>query len=379
MNKLHSLQALRAIAAWLVVFAHALLTLYGEERTSASMRALADFLGMLGVSVFFVISGFIMIHTSTNEYGSRGAAWRFFRKRLLRVAPMYWLITFVVIGLALVGRFERMTTEQVVKSLLFIPYSIEPGKFRPVLGQGWTLNYEMFFYALFAISLLLRREIAQPILFTVLVGLVAVGRLVSALGIGPGPNSPLTFWCDPILLLFAAGMALGLIRRRMAERPIPLFRWPVLGATLALAGLVAVYFFFDGSLPLAVGWQVTLWMVSVLVVAGGVLTRQEAEGRATRFLEQVGNASYSIYLVHTLVLLVVAKGWSLLFHGNYAPGLFLTMVVAATAGGLLVYTLVEAPLTLRLRDVLEEKGSKTYPRLRLTEAVTGVPEEGKRI
>ena len=95
--KFHFLQALRAIAAWLVVADHALLDVtHGDLRNPATSVAWA--IGNIGVYVFFVISGFIMVHVCWDDFGRRGAATNFLRKRIIRIVPLYWLATIAALA-----------------------------------------------------------------------------------------------------------------------------------------------------------------------------------------------------------------------------------------------------------------------------------------
>src|ERR1700743_3794055 len=91
-SKFCFLQALRAIAAWMVIADHALLAVTRGD-PSSSVTSLAWALGDGGVYIFFVISGFIMVHISWNDFGQPGAAQRFMRRRIVRIVPLYWLAT----------------------------------------------------------------------------------------------------------------------------------------------------------------------------------------------------------------------------------------------------------------------------------------------
>ena len=90
--KIHFLQTARAIAAWLVVTDHALLEL-SRNAPNNPVTHLAWSLGSAGVIVFFVISGFIMVHISWESFGKRAASVDFLRRRLIRIVPLYWLAT----------------------------------------------------------------------------------------------------------------------------------------------------------------------------------------------------------------------------------------------------------------------------------------------
>ncbi len=211
MQQIGAIQSLRAIAALMVVIhhlAHELGKLPGAEAVAAGLRAAAPW--MAGVDIFFVISGFIMVHASASLFGRPGAASLFLKRRLIRIVPLYWLMTIVVAAIAFAA--PAMVTdgapglEAILASLLFWPHARPDGSVQPVLSLGWTLNYEMLFYALFAAALALGRGARATVLVTtgLLALLLAAGALAGAL--------PWTFWGRPIVLEFALGMGVGLMR-----------------------------------------------------------------------------------------------------------------------------------------------------------------------
>lgn len=140
-QRIDSIQLLRAVAAIAVVTQHVPIPIFGD--------------GLWGVDLFFVISGFIMCHATARSGRN------FFLKRIIRIVPLYWLGTLFIYALALtLPQLLNTTTANPVdllKSLLFIPF-IKGGIPVPIVFQGWTLNYEMFFYGLFWISLLVSRR-----------------------------------------------------------------------------------------------------------------------------------------------------------------------------------------------------------------------------
>ena len=184
--RLASIQLLRAAAAIAVVFTHAI-TRLGYSFPGAGAHSYltgpnGQFLaGDAGVDVFFVISGFIMYFVHHNDFGVPGAPLEFLKKRISRIVPIYWLLTTlaVVIIIAvpnlMVTHNSRIGFSWIASSYLFLPIASRGSTISPIIGVGWTLDYEMFFYLAFAGALFLplRR------------GLLAIGALfVSAVGIG---------------------------------------------------------------------------------------------------------------------------------------------------------------------------------------------------
>jgi exopolysaccharide production protein ExoZ len=152
-RKLHALQVLRALAALMVVADHAVSYVATKQEVALSLKNLAWFLGIFGVDIFFVISGFIMIYTSRDLFGTRLGFAKFAYRRIVRIVPLYWLATITAAGLLL--RHQFPSNFEIATSLAFVPAVTHPGEaLRPILWVGWTLNLEMFFYALFTVSLL---------------------------------------------------------------------------------------------------------------------------------------------------------------------------------------------------------------------------------
>lgn len=201
---LPGIQVLRAVAALMVVIHHAEL---GTVMGFALGARHLFLVGSAGVDVFFVISGFIMLVSSRRLFGTKGAPATFLMRRVIRIVPLYWAMTTVyvagfLLAPSLLGRSVSAGT--MATSYAFWPHLGLDGTFHPILVVGWTLNYEMFFYALFAVAVLLQRGRAVILLTAALVAVVVLRALVG------GPTSPLAFWGEPIVLEFIAGILVGL-------------------------------------------------------------------------------------------------------------------------------------------------------------------------
>ena len=223
-----SLQVLRAAAALLVLVHHAGYDADTiAERTARTPFGLDRFFDWgFGIHLFFVISGFIMVRTARG-YGSAWGGLVFLTRRIIRVVPLYWLMTSLVLaGAALAPELLNMPvggSAVVVGSYAFFPVLRDGGELRPVLGQGWTLDYEMFFYVLFAMSMLLPRRPGLVGLASALVGLVLIGQVAHP------ADAALGVWTDTLLLEFLFGVAIGLVQEAGSR----------LGTRTAVAGMVA--------------------------------------------------------------------------------------------------------------------------------------------
>ena len=316
MQTLYGIQYLRAFAALAVVIFHA------AERTGQHFA-----IGAAGVDVFFVVSGFIMM-TINDRRPTRPLP--FLRDRILRIAPSYWLVTGIMIAGAAVGLFPNLelSPTHILGSFLFLPVSSpSTGQFWPVLVQGWTLNYEIFFYTLFALVLLVRPAVRLPLLTALLTFFVIAGFLL------PDRSSMIGFYTEPLILEFAAGAALAKLWKhgRLPSPFVGLFL-----IVLSLAGFSAIHLLKLEFDALSCGPLAALLVLGVLTVeTGGKLPHLPGLG-------YVGDASYSIYLWHTLALSVVTKGGTILALPPLATAML--GIAAGMLIGLIAYECVERPL-----------------------------------
>ena len=327
---LYGIQYLRALAALAVVVFHA------AERSGYAFA-----IGAAGVDVFFVISGFIMWVIADRRPLSPG---RFLADRIRRIVPVYWLATAVMVAGALAGLFPNLvlTLEHVVASLAFVPArSPSTGALWPVLVQGWTLNYEMFFYLVFAASLVLPARLRLPVMAAVFAALVATGYAVAS------DNPLFETYTRPILLEFVAGMLIGRLwlAGHVPSRPLAI----ALIAT-SLAGFLAIALL---KLPFD---EWTCGPLACALVCGTAALERNGQIPLFRTPAMLGEASYSIYLWHTFAISVIAKAGATL--ALPAPVIFATSIGAGTIAGLCGYYLVERPL-LRAAERRKGRGGLT--------------------
>jgi exopolysaccharide production protein ExoZ len=340
----HQLQIMRAIAALLVVIDHSLGVAWPHVE---QLRYIGWCCGDLGVGIFFVISGFIMVHVSEHEFGRPHAWRRFASRRMERVIPLYWIATsLVVIGATLIARSshsnETLDAEGILKSYLFIPYRNAEGVFRPLHGVGWTLNYEMFFYFCFAACLLFKRKEASVLTCSVvLTMLVGVGAVYGD-KLGGDPTSAFGFLSNPIILLFAVGMIVRLIVRD--DSRFGGIKYSALAMALVPLAVILVFATTIKTYPVSLAWRCFLWMGCILTVVGTLVFEKSNEkaNHAILGLELLGNASYSTYLFHPFALSVTKMIWGKIPLTNW--WVFAMCIAGAHVCGCLVHLYVEKPL-----------------------------------
>ncbi|KVS23198.1 acyltransferase [Burkholderia cepacia] len=276
-----NIQAARAFAALAVVAYH--------------MRVLP--FGQAGVDVFFVISGFIMSWVAPNE----GRA--FFRKRLIRIVPLYWVTTLGIYAIAVLRPQWLNTTtaapEYLVKSLLFVPYVKEDGHWGPLNLNGWTLEYEMLFYLAVAASLRFVGARHATTLAALVLSLLCLWATVDG-----KPGTVGHHLGQPFVLEFGMGvLACRVLRTGIAQR-IAVSVW----ASAAMAAIAAIplsHALFGTPHTFT---RIALWggPASVLIVS---LVALDMRNRTigNRIVASLGAASYSIYLIHPYVIGIADK------------------------------------------------------------------------
>ena len=152
---IESIHAMRGVAALAVAVSHLPSFIPIAPGTGHAWDALA--VGKAGVDVFFVISGFVMATATASLPSGWRTSLAFLWRRLARVAPLYWLVTLFLVSLYLADRrfgAERpLDVDLVLRSLLFVPVHGPDGGIRPIVGVGWSLDYEMYFYLCMAAAI----------------------------------------------------------------------------------------------------------------------------------------------------------------------------------------------------------------------------------
>ena len=349
---------LRACAALLVCAGH----LYGVDQRFFGGPVLppAVQIGSAGVDLFFVLSGFLMVHVSRDT----GRGWRavaaFLAARACRIYPMWWL---ALAAICLVGVWRPDWVFAHTGGVIHFAadFALWPTDRFPLLAIGWTLVHEVYFYLAFTLLLLLPRR-WLPAALAVWMALAIAGDLALA---APGALPPwLRVATHPLTLEFGLGAAVGLLVARGA-RPAPA---GLIACGLAWAFVAAAMAHEAPHLLLEQSWlRVLAFGPAWALVMWGCVGREQGTGRVTlRALTPIGDASYSLYLVHIAVLTAGARllaplcgpsaldnvvAWGVLLSGS---------LIAA----LVLHRRVEAPMVAalaRLRRRAFEEGRPKAP------------------
>ncbi|SHE40243.1 acyltransferase family protein [Devosia limi] len=336
-HKFISIQYLRGLAAMLVLASHALLYPLADEQLGFGR------LGWLGVILFFAISGFIMVAVTGD---GRFSALEFLRRRAIRIVPMYWGATLLAAILALLAPQIFKTTvydgAELVMSLLFIPfYNPSSGGIHPLYKLGWTLNYEVFFYVCFALLAFLGAT-ARVVWLTLALGSLAVIGLVFQ----PQGAIP-QFYTSFVPLAFCAGAWIGLASLRGWPERIPA-HWLLAVLLSGVAGFAEGFLWDRGLVEDGVAFIGFVAFAVALMLLG---LRLEPRMPRIALLERIGDASYSIYLVHIYEVAVLSGvAFLVLDRANIWADYLVAAasIVGGTLVGLMLFTLVERPLLQKL-------------------------------
>ena len=302
--RLRSIDIVRGLAALAVVFAHV------DDRFAV---------GAAGVDFFFVVSGFVMAQVSRNRTPSQ-----FLTDRAWRIFPMYWVIALPVVLAALPS--AAITPLGALSSLMLWPHWF--GLHSIFIGVTWTLVYELAFYASVAVAIRLKNPSIPLLLFT------------AALLARPFTANPLiAFAGHPIAIEFLFGIAI-------AHAP----KQRMTGGLLMTLGIGWLLLFpnaqlhdFFGNPDSGYGLRrLLLWgLPAAMIIYGLVVFEQRLHGRWAKPLLVLGAASYSIYLVHSLVAAVIDWPWP-------------AEVAVAVASGFLLWAVVERRLLAMRHKVLRQ-------------------------
>jgi exopolysaccharide production protein ExoZ len=283
----YSIQLLRFVAAALVVLFHSQQSF--SAHVSLPVLPKEGYLfgfGAVGVHIFFVISGFIMVLTSVKP-GKPYDAGKFFKRRLVRIYPIYWLCILAYLGVhEMIGKPYDIDTWDAVGALLLWPS--DASRF---IGPAWTLTYEMFFYICFGFSMMLSFTRGLIVLGLAFGALMTIGHFVEL------DSYNLIVVTNPLLAEFLGGTFIGWLAHKGS---LPLKYGPALtalGVAMFAAGLAADYTRWPSPL---------VWGVPSVILVLGIACWERARGvaPAIRTMSRLGDSSYVLYLIHILVITV---------------------------------------------------------------------------
>lgn len=339
-NQLQSLQVLRGLAALSVVYFHI-------GKGSA--------FGSFGVDLFFVLSGFVIAMASEKQVGAK----QFAINRLTRVAPLYWIMTtMIMIVLILRPELFNSTTASFpnyLRSIFFIPYFNDNGQLQPLLGVGWTLNYEMVFYAMATISLFVsptRFYYATCALVTSLFGL---GYLLF-------DGTPYAdFLRSNLLFEFMLGMAAFKFKDSAYLQKIPMW---IAAIVILLLYVIMSIEEINGFGNRLVEFGIPSFLIVLLAIQLEPLFPR-LNSLLSRILIHIGDASYATYLSHTIAVELIKRHLPKFTNGitiESPVGTFIALFFCIAVGGL-TYIFLDKP-SVAIAKKIFSRSSKNIPKSR---------------
>lgn len=329
---------MRAIAVLMVVFSH---LVHIEAKYGNGDHVFSDFFlyGVSGVDLFFVISGFVMIAVSQRGQDQASVSpGLFLYNRITRIYPVYWLYCTIVLAVYLY-RPGLVNSSQGNQALILESYLLWPQRLAPLLAVAWTLTHEMYFYLVFTLMLWGARRHIQGGLF-VWLAIVIAGQVITG-----GHSCPvLKIVLHPLTLEFIAGCLVALIFYKGCNGYGRIFFFG--GAVLLIVNMLGCYLHLGRALP--TGWYRVLFfgVPCTLMVYGAVASEFQSTLRFPKWLYAVGDASYSIYLSHILVLSFLGRLWYRLgqkgLHDNILVLAMMMLIVVVY--GHLSYRYIEKPM-----------------------------------
>lgn len=334
-KKLKLIQSFRGLAALLVVLFHT--TQLSNQKFHHSFISNIFSFGSAGVDFFFVLSGFIIFFVHRFDIGQKNKLKPFILKRFVRLYPMYWLVTLTLLPIYFLvpsfGKGYEQNADVIIKSLLLYPQQHEP-----ILVVGWSLVYEVFFYLIFSLTIFLKPKYSKPIILFWLLGTL-LKLILTATSPFKSNSVGINFIFNSYNLEFAFGcLSAHLVcKYKINQAGILLTTGIIL---FILGGICQDYNFINLNHIIAFG------IPCMLIVIGAAWLDINKTVKVPNFLCYLGDASYSIYLIHYACLSVITKVAIAVNLEKFISHFWeMSLIVMLTLGlGLICYSYIEKPL-----------------------------------
>ncbi|EPI2167590.1 acyltransferase [Vibrio sp. Vb2535] len=309
-----NIQYIRALAAVLVLFAHTF-----------------GYTGAQGVDIFFIVSGFIMMNIIYNKEKS---AKEFFIDRFLRIAPLYYIATAVAIA---IGHANDFSLEHLVHSLLFLKLKWSS----PVLSIGWTLDYEFIFYSVCSLSILFFKHNLFRVIFIVLVLFIGAFILDFILF----PDKAYGHFIE-----FALGVGSYFVLTKTSLSNYFKLNVALVIISINLLFIVDIFIYDTKSLPyrfLGYGVLSAIFCTSFIALEGKI--------KKISFIKLIGDASFSIYIFHTIILHIYYETFNVYrYYSTLSDAISFILCIAL---GIIIHRKVENNLSKIIRQKRYEKAN----------------------
>lgn len=358
-RKLAWIQALRGIAAFMVVMVHSrsvlLDTVGGKTVADDVLLPMA-----MGVDLFFIISGFLMVLTTRDFDRTKVYAWRFAAKRIARIWPLFAIVTVVAVAVdhhGIHGFLDASVLLPYLEGLLFVPHNPAASHiyFQMSVGVAWTLCFECYFYLVFAACMLFGRWRYQVMAAWFVVTLIAIPVLRGGYNLGVA-TQPLVAWSryanlaiNPIVWEFVFGMMAGCLysSRFVIKHDTTVYAIVISSIAMLLVGWnhIGMVNFFGPQ-----GWGAPL----VILFFGVVMLAKNGTIKVPAWSVWMGEISYSLYLVHVYVFEIVQRvvAHIPMSHGMFVAVLLVIRPILAVLCAWATFRCIEAPASAWARRLL---------------------------
>lgn len=334
-KKLVLIQLSRALVPLLVMLHHLATTMmdyYGYNIMDLAYLPLTG-----GVYYFFSLSGFMAYYIYRRKFGEKGELSDFLRNRFIRIYPLYWVVTLSFLVLAFIFPWFSTGAERdievILTSIFLIP---NPHWQDPFVIVAWSLEYTVYFYLMFSVLFLNSRRLGR-----LLFGGWGVLSVLGAYGIVYVDHFLFDFLFAPYNLMFISGVFCAWL---ILKLPVP----AAVGYVFSAIGLIGFPLTWVNALhsfmPLSFEASAGISIVFLLIGLGTVDLSKDT--KIPNALHQLGNVAFSIYLVHNIVLDLLAEAMDQ--AGMYAWlggfGMSAVLVFFMMLAGIAVHFKVEKPL-----------------------------------
>jgi exopolysaccharide production protein ExoZ len=289
--------------------------------------------GAVGVHLFFIISGFIMVYTQERNFGAAHPV-QFLWRRIDRIYPIYWFCAFLTaIAYYLLGRgIHQDSVWDWFGSLLLFP-----GYSSNIIFVGWTLTYEMYFYLAFTLILALNLSIVRSLLLLTVVFIFSV-----SMGIGISDikeDGFLSVLTSILLMEFVLGSWIAYLFIHLGSSRL------IGGITLFIGIFLFAMWYLYGydDVPRTVSWG----MPSAFIVLSLVLLEKgEINGILGQLVKTLGDASYALYLIHPMIISILVFG---LPNGDIEPVGFFVFLMCSMFFSTIFAVLIDKFIQPKLR------------------------------
>lgn len=342
---IYNIQALRGFAVLLVVFYHIIPI---ELKYNPTFIVMPNFfkIGNIGVDIFFIISGFIMVFVTKNYSKSKKDFFKFLYLRVTRIYPLYWFYSIILLPILFI-RPEWINSSQAGQVNLLSSFLLIPSETLPLIMVGWSLIHEIYFYIIFGLFILFfNRDKLPYFAFSWLLFIIIPNLLLEY-------NTPiLKLVLHPLTIEFIFGIFIGIYFINYSKK----IYFSKLFLLLSFVGLLFISFYVDAHSMN--NWERILFFgfPSAFIVFFAIEV-EKTGFILNKTLIKLGDMSYSIYLVHLLSLNLVAKIFNIFLIPNllFEILMVISMIIVTLFSGFLSYRYIEQPIIIYSQKIYQEK------------------------